>query len=126
VETLRALAPLNQQIELATYPREMGEDEARECGFEPAVVGSIGPGQTTSADTRRAAKDLAQGGVDLLLFVGGDGTARDIYESIGTTVPVLGTPAGVKIHSSVYAVSPRRAAELVKEYLAGCGIPIRL
>jgi predicted polyphosphate/ATP-dependent NAD kinase len=119
VSTLRALAELKPEIELLTYPFEMGEDEARAAGFDPIVLGSVRTGQTTASDTRRAAKELAARGVDLLLFVGGDGTARDIHEAVGTAVPVLGTPAGVKIHSSVYAINPRRAADLIRDYLAG-------
>jgi predicted polyphosphate/ATP-dependent NAD kinase len=119
VETLSEIASLGQEIKLYTYPFEMGEQEAREAGFDPVVLGSVTSGQTTAADTRHAARDLASMGVDLLLFVGGDGTARDVHEAIGTSVPCLGIPAGVKIHSSVYAISPRRAAELIKEHLLG-------
>jgi len=117
VEALRELSDLRCELELITYPAEMGEDEARESGFEPTVVGSIVSGHTTASDTQRAAIEIVKHTVDLLLFVGGDGTARDIYEAIGNAAPVLGIPAGVKVHSSVYAVNPRRAAELVKEFL---------
>lgn len=118
-EALRELSSLRGKVDLLTYPSEMGEDEARECGFAPLVLGRIMPGNTTASDTRRAAREMAECEVDLLLFAGGDGTARDIYEAIGARVPVLGIPAGVKIHSSVYAVNPRRAAELVREFLKG-------
>lgn len=114
---LRAISSMKQEVELLTYPLEMGELEAREAGFDPVVVGRVASGQTTAADTRRAATELASHGVDLLLFAGGDGTARDILEAIGTSIPVLGIPAGVKMHSSVYAVSPRRAGELVRQHL---------
>jgi predicted polyphosphate/ATP-dependent NAD kinase len=123
-ETLEQLLPLKDEIDVITYPSEMGEDEARECGFTPFVIGSIVSGKTTAADTRRAAREMAELPVDLLLFVGGDGTARDVYEAISDRLPVLGVPAGVKIHSSVYAVNPRRAAELVKEFLRG-RVPLR-
>jgi len=106
-------------IELATYPGEMGADVARVAGFEPVVLGSIEAGATTGADTRRAAEALLAWGAELIVFAGGDGTARDIFAAVGGSVAVIGIPAGVKIHSGVFAVNPRRAAELVAEFMAG-------
>lgn len=118
-EALAALARLDVDVELVTYPARMGADEAVAAGFSPVVLGEIEPGHTTAADTRRAARDLRDYGVDLLLFAGGDGTARDIYEAVDGDLPVLGIPSGVKIHSGVYAVNPRRAARLAADYLLG-------
>jgi len=114
---LRNIVHLKERIELITYPHEMGEDESSECGFVPTVTGSIKSGYTTSEDTKKAAKRMAQAKVDLLLFAGGDGTARDICSVIGCRIPVLGIPAGVKIHSAVFATNPRNAGELAAMYL---------
>ena len=120
----RALEALEQltsidDIEVVTYPGEMGEDAARAAGFQPTVIGAITPGATTAKDTQRAALELQRLGVDLMLFAGGDGTARDIYEAVGLELPVLGIPAGVKIHSAVYAAHPRSVGELVSLFLRG-------
>jgi predicted polyphosphate/ATP-dependent NAD kinase len=120
VEALKRLLPAKDEIEIVTYPGEMGELEVREAGFEPIVIGSIIPGNTTSEDTRRAAKDIADFGVKLLLFAGGDGTARDVYLALkDRQQPVLGIPAGVKIHSGVFAINPRRAGELALLFMQG-------
>lgn len=73
-------------------------------------------GDTTAADTRAAIAEMVSSGVDLILFVGGDGTARDVAAEAGT-VPVLGVPSGVKMHSGVFATSPEAAGEAVARYL---------
>ncbi len=124
VEALRRLKPMVANFELITYPSEMGEDEARKAGLNPKVIGKIKAGATTSSDTQRAAREMAKMGVDLLLFAGGDGTARDVYEAVDGKVPVLGIPSGVKIHSGVYAVSPSAAGELAAMFLLGDAISL--
>jgi predicted polyphosphate/ATP-dependent NAD kinase len=118
IEALRRLAGVRDNLEVLTYPGEMGEAEARDAGFEPEVVGSIGA-VTSAADTRAAASALVDRGVELLLFAGGDGTAVDIFEAIGDRVPVLGVPAGVKMHSAVFAVNPRSAGEVAVRFVEG-------
>ena len=118
VEALERLKAV-EGLQIVTYPGEMGEDAARACSFEPEVIGAITPGQTTAEDTRDAASEMQRRGVDLLLFAGGDGTARDIFRAVGTDLPVLGIPAGVKIHSAVYATHPRSAGQLAALYLQG-------
>ena len=119
IEALQALLPLHTDLEVLTYPGEMGEDALRRTGFEARLLGAIQPGHTTAEDTHRAAKAMLQSSAALLLFAGGDGTARDIYTAVGTGIPVLGIPAGVKIHSAVYATHPRHAGELAAAYLHG-------
>ena len=69
--------------------------------------------QTSAQDTQLAVKTLGAGHVDLLIFVGGDGTARDVLTAADEHTCVLGLPAGVKMHSGVFAISPSAAADVV-------------
>lgn len=108
-----------ESLEIITYPDAMGENEVRAIGFKPIVIGEIQKGRTTNDDTIKAAKDMYNLGVDLILFAGGDGTARNVLDAVGEKIPVLGIPAGCKIHSAVYAINPKAAGKLVVEFLEG-------
>jgi len=115
---LERLARIKDKFELVTCGGRMGLEAARSAGLAATVVTEPGD-LTTAMDTRSAAHIMAGQGVDLLLFAGGDGTARDIYDAVGDSVSVLGIPAGVKIYSGVYAVSPAAAGELAADFLQG-------
>lgn len=118
-EALVRLQPIAGQFEFVTYPGEMGEEAARRSDFDPEVIGTIVPGRTTAEDTRAAACEMRRLGVELLLFAGGDGTARDVFDAVGQDLVVLGIPTGVKIHSAAYAISPAAAGELARAFLEG-------
>lgn len=91
----------------------MGADVARQAGLTVSPLDAAPPAETTAADTQEAAAALMRRNVALILFAGGDGTARDILDVVGDRVPILGLPAGVKMQSAVFAVSPEAAGELV-------------
>jgi len=124
---LGVLHPFKREIELVTAPGEMGEIIAQKCGFSPHPISipQRDSGITTADDTQLAAQAMQEAEVDLILFAGGDGTACDIYEAVGNNFPVLGIPAGVKIHSAVFGVTPRNAGELTLSFLQGKGIRLR-
>ena len=81
---------------------------------------------TSADDTRRAAVEMAERSVELVIFAGGDGTARDLCSAVGDDVPALGIPAGVKMYSGVYATTPRAAGRAAAQFLAGETLHTRL
>ena len=91
----------------------MGADVASQAGFAVSALSAAPPSATSAADTRESAAELVSRNVALILFAGGDGTARDILGVVGDRVPILGIPSGVKMQSAVFAVSPEAAGELV-------------
>jgi len=115
---LSELKPVKGRIRLIVGAGKMGEDEARSCGFACQVLGKRKK-ETTAEDTREIARRITETGADILIFCGGDGTARDILEAVDMNLPVLGVPTGVKMHSAVFAVEPRAAARIVVEFLWG-------
>jgi predicted polyphosphate/ATP-dependent NAD kinase len=121
---LRRLAA-STEVAMLAAPGVMGADVAAACGITAQVLDQALPaeGPTTAADTRAAARLLAAAGVDLLVFAGGDGTAREIIEAIGTALPVVGIPGGVKMRSGVFGTSPEAAADLVADYLSRADRP---
>ena len=120
---LQHLIIMGQSVELVVAPGPMGADIAKDAKVKFEIVGRI-PKITKPADTARVARLMKKRKVNLLVFCGGDGTARDIYDAVGDGLPVLGVPAGVKVYSSVFAISPAAAAETVHGFIAG-NVPTR-
>jgi predicted polyphosphate/ATP-dependent NAD kinase len=118
-KTLKQLIPDRSELDIYSGYGDMGEKVVMACGFQPKLVGSAVGKQTTAKDTQTAAIAMVEAGVDLLLFAGGDGTARDICNAVGDSLTVLGIPTGVKMHSAVYACNPLRAGELAAAFLSG-------
>ena len=118
-QALELLLPLTARIEFLTFPGAMGADLLDQMGFAYRVCGEIQASTTSAADTRLAVQQLQDAGCALILFAGGDGTARDVCAAVREDQPVLGIPAGVKIHSGVYAISPRAAGELARQLIEG-------
>jgi predicted polyphosphate/ATP-dependent NAD kinase len=116
----RALARLHDrcaEVRVVAACGRMGADLAEAHGFDTEVLPGGGGAVTTAEDTRLAAAELARRQVDLILFAGGDGTARDIHAVVGDHVPMLGVPTGVKMHSGVFATTPENAGDVVGAFV---------
>lgn len=116
---IAALGAVGREIEWLTMPQEMGESLLVAQGIPCTVLGEIVSGETTADDTKRGVALFEQAGVDLLLFGGGDGTARDVFDASTSSKAILGIPCGVKMHSGVFATSPGAAAELISKMARG-------
>ena len=114
---LRLLASSGLDIFFYTAKAEMGETALLECGLPHKTIWSP-PDHSSSEDTKSACRAFLEQKVDLILFCGGDGTARDIA-AVSETTPLLGIPSGVKMHSGVFAVSPQAAAKLTEGFIKG-------
>ena len=102
----------NKELTFLTCSGEMGENVLAESGLDSRVLYTY-DGESTASDTKDAVRIFIRNGADLILFCGGDGTARDVFDVTGNSVPILGIPAGVKMYSAVFAIDPETAAELV-------------
>ena len=105
-----ALLARKPGISFVTCSGLMGEETLRESGVQNYHVLYHFQGESSAVDTRKAAITFKNAGVDLLLFCGGDGTARDIFDAVGRDLPILGIPAGVKMYSAVFAIDPATAS----------------
>lgn len=117
---LEQLTEIKDQFVIHTFPGKMGGDLAQEMGFCCKLLSkSSENGESSEDDTIDLAAKLLEEKADLILFAGGDGTARAVYKAIELEGVALGIPAGVKIHSPVYAKNPKNAGYLAKLYLTG-------
>lgn len=121
-QSLKLLQPYKEHLTFLAASGLMGKQLLQELGFEVQTVYEAKL-PTHAEDTICAAQALMQQHIDLLLFVGGDGTARDLCTA-GVTCPVLGIPAGVKMHSAVFALNPESAAEIIYKLMSGSGVAV--
>ena len=112
---LEELRRIDDQIELITAPEGMGADIAGQLDLKHEKIGQIGK-MPTAEDTVRITGLMKQE-VELIAFCGGDGTARNVLDGVGQSMPVLGIPSGVKVYSSVFAINPTRAAASAISFL---------
>jgi len=125
-QALALLVPYKDDLIIYTAGGEMGENCARKLGFSVEIIYSSDSDKTTETDTENSVLVLKNIGIDILLFAGGDGTARNICATVSAisnnsgenssdnTFPVLGIPAGCKIHSGVYAITPKAAGRVIE------------
>lgn len=115
---------LNDVIWL-TCKGNMGEEILIQSGIEKTSLNIVYTtssqklGDTSTADTISACKQFVDAGVSLIVFCGGDGTARDIVSVVKESIPILGIPSGVKMHSGVFAVTSKAAGEMIGRFIKG-------
>lgn len=116
---LEQVLDLASQFQVITCAGDMGETMVSELGLNYELLDMSPASPSTPADTHKAAQLMREAGVDLLVFAGGDGTARDVCSIVEDTFPVLGIPAGVKIHSGVYGITPKASGQVIRLLLTG-------
>ena len=120
---LASASDVLRECDIVTFDGAMGADVLEHCGLDYACVGESDLG--TGEDTRKAVRAFVDAHVDVIIFVGGDGTARDLIGQVGAT-PVIGVPAGVKMHSGVFLSHPQRLGELVELMVQGGLVAARI
>ena len=124
LEALRKLKRLVDQtpnppaIKWLTVAGAMGREALQSAGFAAIEVVHVASSAPSAQDTKTAVEKFLAASVDFILFCGGDGTARDICGITGEATPVLGIPAGVKMYSGVFGVTPAHTSEILMRYLA--------
>jgi predicted polyphosphate/ATP-dependent NAD kinase len=118
IRALKRIAMMRAPVAIIAAHGRMGQDAASEAGYLAELTNAAPGAITTAEDTATAARELADRGIDLIMFAGGDGTARDVFAAVGDTVPFLGIPAGVKMQSGVFATSPEAAGEMAASLAA--------
>ncbi|MFV2005774.1 MAG: ATP-NAD kinase family protein [Gammaproteobacteria bacterium] len=122
MQKIQAERNTSDNFAIFTAANIMGEDVLRGLNL-PCEVVYQSDEKTSATDTKNVIRQFVERRVDLIVFAGGDGTARDVLDVLSSelhsSIPVIGIPAGVKIHSAVYAVTPLHAGELINLLLSG-------
>ena len=114
---LKILKSFAADIHIYCFAGDMGESALQQSGFGYTLVGAPQSSPSSAQDTFKAVAALVKESVDIILFAGGDGTARNIADALqqerAEHQVVLGVPSGVKMHSGVYTITPEAAGEIL-------------
>jgi predicted polyphosphate/ATP-dependent NAD kinase len=114
---LEKLKPFTHEVQIYCFAGDMGENAVVNTGLHYSLVGSAQNHPSSAQDTQAAVIAVLKESIDIILFAGGDGTARNIADALqqedAMQQVVLGVPSGVKMHSGVYAITPEAAAEIL-------------
>jgi len=106
------------EVQWFTCSGEMGDKELKKAGITNIEIIYTPKNKVTSSnDTKKACMQFIEKKVDLILFCGGDGTARDIFSIVGNKIPILGIPSGVKMHSGVFGINTSASAKMLYEFI---------
>lgn len=123
-KALEKFLTIKDQVIFYTAAGDMGENQLENLGLNYEVIHHY-QGDSQPEDSYQTLEQFKKLDLDLILFSGGDGTARDVTKYIEFSIPAIGIPAGVKIHSGVYAKTPEAAGELALAYLKEAGLPLK-
>ncbi len=115
---VRALSRLDRDANFLTASGGMGAWALNDLGLAHEVVWETS-GDSVPEDTRQACRRFLERNADLIVFCGGDGTARDVLDAVGDKAPVIGVPSGVKMHSAVFANTPEEAGDAIARFIKG-------
>ena len=105
------------KIQWYTCSGGMGGDLLKKAGINNFEIVYNSSDETFADDTRKACVKFCEINVDLIVFCGGDGTARDVFVAVDKKVPILGVPSGVKMHSGVFGVNTSAVAKMLHEFV---------
>lgn len=121
---LEGLKEFRSLIRFSTVSGAMGEAYFADYDFDVEVAHHV-RNDTVALDTQKAVRTLEEGRPDILLFAGGDGTARDVCRGLTSQQVCLGIPSGVKMHSGVFAITPQAALSVVTSMLSRKLVAVR-
>lgn len=116
VVSLLSVREQGLDLDIVTCGGDMGENELQAAKLDFRVVCT--PRRPTSRDdTVAAVHAFVLERVALVVFVGGDGTARDVIEALNEATPIIGVPGGVKMHSAVFLDRPEDLGPVISSFV---------
>jgi len=107
----------DDRVDWFTCSDDMGENLLKKAGIKNFQTVYNSSKNTSAADTKNACKKFLKNDLDLIIFCGGDGTARDVFSVVGKNIPILGIPSGVKMHSGVFGVNTNAVSKMLHEFV---------